>query len=223
MKIVAFDDPEQLAQMAARELGVAIARARAERGVAHVALAGGTTPLRCYELARTVVRDWSGVHLWYGDERCVPFDDPESNHGQIKERLRAPGATWHPMPATMGPAEGATEYARELGKTIFDLCHLGLGADGHTASLFPNSQQLLATGLTAAVTDSPKPPPNRITLTLPAINRSRSIVLLVTGEGKFEALAGARGPFTAEVPASLIARDNLTVMADRAALPKQHV
>ncbi len=223
MKVVAFTDPEQLAATAAHELGVAIAKARAERGVAHVCLAGGTTPLRCYEIARTVVRDWSGVHLWYGDERCVPFDDPESNHGQVKERLKAPGAVWHPMPATMGPAEGAIEYARELGTTLFDVCHLGLGPDGHTASLFPNSKQLLATSLTFGVTDSPKPPPNRITLTFPAINRSRSIVLLVTGEGKYEALAGARGPHTSQVPASLIARDNLTVMADRAALPKQHV
>jgi len=215
-----FDDAEQLAARAAQDLAIAIAQARSERGVAHIALAGGTTPLRCYELLDHVIRDWSGVHLWYGDERCVPFDDPDSNHGQVKERLRAPGATWHPMPATLGPAEGAIEYARELGPTVLDLCHLGLGPDGHTASLFPHSAQLLATGVATGVTDSPKPPPNRITLTLPKINGSRRIVLLVTGEGKFDALAGTRAPESQAIPASLLDRERLVIMADRAAYPR---
>lgn len=215
-----FDDPEQLAARAAQDLAIAIAQARSERGVAHIALAGGTTPLRCYELLDHAIRDWSGVHLWYGDERCVPFDDPDSNHGQVKERLRAPGATWHPMPGTLGPTEGALEYARELGPTVLDVCHLGLGPDGHTASLFPRSPQLLATGVAVGVTDSPKPPPNRITLTLPKINGSRRIVLLVTGEGKFDALAGTRAPESQEIPASLLDRERLLIMADRAAYPR---
>jgi 6-phosphogluconolactonase len=219
-KIIPFDDPEDLALTAAQDLAVSIAQARAERGAAHVALAGGTTPMRCYELLDQNIRDWSGVHLWYSDERCVPFDDPESNHGQVKERLRAPGAQWHPMPGTLGPAEGGLEYSRELGRIVLDVCHLGLGPDGHTASLFPHSSQLLATSVAVGVTDSPKPPPNRITLSLPKINGSRRIVLLVTGEGKFDALAGVRGPETAEFPASLLDRDRLTIMADRAALPR---
>lgn len=219
-KVIAFEDPEALAIRAAHDLAVAIATARAERGVAHICLAGGTTPLRCYELAGDAIRDWSGVHLWYGDERCVPFDDPDSNHGQVTDRLRAPGAVWHPMPATMGPAEGAVEYGRELGRTVLDLCHLGLGPDGHTASLFPGSPQLLAHTVAVPVTDSPKPPPQRITLSLPKINQSRQMVLLVTGEGKFDALGRTRGPESRDTPASLLARERLTIMADRAALPK---
>jgi 6-phosphogluconolactonase len=124
------------------------------------------------------------------------------------------------MPGTLGPAEGGLEYSRELGRIVLDVCHLGLGPDGHTASLFPHSSQLLATSVAVGVTDSPKPPPNRITLSLPKINGSRRIVLLVTGEGKFDALAGVRGPETAEFPASLLDRDRLTIMADRAALPR---
>ncbi|MEI2701579.1 MAG: 6-phosphogluconolactonase [Baekduia sp.] len=218
-ELIVFEDAEALAHHAARDLARSIAQARAERGVAHVALAGGTTPMRCYELMDGALRDWTGVHLWYGDERCVPFDDPDSNHGQVKERLRAPGATWHPMPGTMGPAEGAIEYGRELGATVLDVCHLGMGPDGHTASLFPHAPALMATSVAVGVTESPKPPPNRITLSLPKINGSRRIVLLVTGEGKFEALGRTLGPEDAETPASLLDRERLTILADRAAHP----
>jgi 6-phosphogluconolactonase len=219
VQLVRQPDAEALARHAARHLVACVREAREERGVAHVCLAGGTTPMRCYELLDTQLDDWSGVHLWYGDERCVPYDDPESNHGQVKERLRARGAAWHPMPATLGPAEGAIEYSRALGSTILDVTHLGMGPDGHTASLFPHHRVLDATGVAAAITDSPKPPPERVTLTLPKLNSSRRIVLLVSGEGKSEALARAMGPPDRGTPASLLDRSKLLVMADNAALP----
>ena len=219
LDLIREPDAEALAHHAARDLAAAIAHARAERGVANIGLAGGTTPMRCYELLDGYVRDWTGVHLWYGDERCVPFDDPESNHGQVKERLRAPGARWHPMPGTLGPSEGAIEYGRELGATIIDLLHLGMGPDGHTASLFPNHPVLDAHGVAAGVTDSPKPPPERITLTLPKINESRRIVLLVSGEGKSEALSRVMAGPDRSTPASLLDRAKLQVMADAAAAP----
>ncbi|QEC47655.1 6-phosphogluconolactonase [Baekduia soli] len=212
-------DAESLARHAARDLATAIAHARAERGVAHVGLAGGSTPMRCYELMDGQLSDWTEVHLWYGDERCVPFDDPESNHGQVKDRLRARGATWHPMPATLGPAEGAIEYSRELGDTVLDIIQLGMGPDGHTASLFPDHPVLDAHGVAAGVTDSPKPPPQRITLTLPKINSSRRIVLLAAGEGKSEALTRAMGPPDRRTPASLLDRTKLLIMADASVLP----
>ena len=127
VQLVRQPDTESLARHAARDLVTSIAQARAERGVAHIGLAGGTTPMRTYELLDGQLDDWTGVHLWYGDERCVPFDDPESNHGQVKDRLRARGAVWHPMPATLGPAEGAIEYSRELGTTIIDIAARGHG------------------------------------------------------------------------------------------------
>jgi 6-phosphogluconolactonase len=217
--LVRQPDPESLARHAARDLVAAISEAREARGVAHVCLAGGSTPMRCYDLLDSQLDDWTGVHLWYGDERCVPFDDPESNHGQVKERLKAPGAIWHPMPGTLGPSEGAMEYSRELGPTILDITHLGMGPDGHTASLFPHHPLLDAHGVAAGITDSPKPPPERITLTLPKINGSRRIVLLVTGEGKSEALARVMAGPDRGTPASLLDRAKLLVMADNAALP----
>ncbi|HEY4094086.1 MAG TPA: 6-phosphogluconolactonase [Baekduia sp.] len=220
VQLIRQPDAESLARHAARDLVAAIGEARAERGVAHVTLAGGTTPMRCYELLDSALDDWSGVHLWYGDERCVPFDDPESNHGQVKDRLRARGASWHPMPATLGPSEGAMEYGRELGETILDITHLGMGPDGHTASLFPNHPVLDAHGVAAGITDSPKPPPERITLTLPKLNASRRIVLLVTGEGKSEALARVMAGADRSTPASLLDRSKLLIMADNAALPQ---
>src|SRR3954453_17168827 len=219
VQLVRQPDPESLARHAARDLVASIHDARAARGSAHVALAGGWTPMRCYELLDGQLADWSGVHLWYSDERCVPFDDPESNHGQVKERLRARGATWHPMPGTLGPSEGAMEYGRELGNTILDITHLGMGPDGHTASLFPHHPLLDAHGVAAGITDSPKPPPERITLTLPKLNESRRIVLLVTGEGKSEALARVMAGADRAYPASLLDRAKLLVMADNAALP----
>jgi len=219
VRIERHPDPESLAITAAREAAAAIARARAARGTAHLCLAGGTTPLRCYELLERVVTDWSGVHLWYGDERCVPFDDPLSNHGQVRRRLHAEGAVWHPMPATLGPEEGAREYDRELDGVTFDLVHLGLGPDGHTASLFPNHPALDARTFAAPITDAPKPPPERITLTLRALNAARRIVLLVTGREKAGALERLRAGADRSVPASLLDRRRLLVMADREALP----
>jgi 6-phosphogluconolactonase len=220
VQLIRQPDAESLARHAARDLVAAIGEARAERGVAHVTLAGGTTPMRCYELLDSALDDWNGVHLWYGDERCVPFDDPESNHGQVKDRLRARGASWHPMPATLGPSEGAMEYGRELGETILDITHLGMGPDGHTASLFPDHPLLDAHGVAAGITDSPKPPPERITLTLPKLNASRRIVLMVTGEGKSEALARVMAGADRSTPASLLDRSKLLIMADNAALPQ---
>ena len=220
VQLIRQPDPETLARHAARDLVAAIGEAREARGIAHVTLAGGTTPMRCYDLLDGQLDDWTGVHLWYGDERCVPFDDPDSNHGQVKERLRARGAVWHPMPATLGPSEGAMEYSRELGDTVLDVTHLGMGPDGHTASLFPHHPLLDAHGVAVGITDAPKPPPERITLTLPKLNASRRIVLLVTGEGKSEALARVMAGPDRSVPASLLDRSKLLVMADNAALPQ---
>ncbi|WP_205699295.1 6-phosphogluconolactonase [Conexibacter sp. SYSU D00693] len=213
MQIERCRDAEEAALYAAEAL------ADAARPGANLGLAGGSTPMRAYErLDGLDDVAWDGVHLWYGDERCVPHDHEDSNHGQVRTRLRADGAVWHPMPGTLGPDEGAKAYADELGSAIQDLLLLGMGPDGHTASLFPEHPLLDATGLTAGISDSPKPPPERITLTLPYVNASRRIVLLVTGEEKAAALARVlRGPDRA-APASLLARDRLTIVADAAAL-----
>ncbi len=215
MEIVRCPDADAAAAWVAGALADT-ARDRGEQ--AALCLAGGSSPLRAYELLDAMEVPWAGVGLWYGDERCVPFDHPDSNHGETRRRLRAEGAVWHPMPGPLGPDEGARAYAEELGPTIMDLTLLGMGPDGHTASLFPEHPLLDATGLVAGIHDSPKPPPERITLTLPYLNASRRIVLIVTGEAKRDALARVLEGPDRRVPASLLARDRLTVVADEAAL-----
>jgi 6-phosphogluconolactonase len=207
-------DREEVARTIAVTLATAANDAVGERGVAHLVLAGGTTPLRAYELLGPLLDDWRGVHLWYGDERCVPFNHPDSNHGQALERLRVPGAVLHPMSAELGPFEGARDYETELGDTRFDLALLGLGPDGHTASLFPGHPLLESTELVAGIDDAPKPPPQRITLTLPALNSAHSIVLAVTGADKADALRRALDKASAITPASLLKREKLEIVCD---------
>jgi 6-phosphogluconolactonase len=189
-------------------------------GARHLVLAGGTTPLATYTRLDAMDLPWDGVHLWYGDERCVPFDHPDSNHGAVAARLRAPGAVWHPMSATLGPVAGAEAYAQELqdAGATFELVLCGMGPDGHTASLFPHHEALQARGLTVGIVDSPKPPPERITLTLEALNAGRRLLLLVTGAGKAQALARVLAGPDPGTPSSLLARDRLLILADAGAL-----
>ena len=218
VEVVRTADADACAQAAAALVADAV-----RGGARHLVLAGGTTPMAAYALLDAMDLPWDGVHLWYGDERCVPFDHPDSNHGAVAGALRAEAATWHPMPGTLGPAAGAEAYASELERDgppggAFDLVLNGMGPDGHTASLFPHHAVLQAGGLTAGITDSPKPPPERLTLTLGALNAGRRLVLLVTGAGKAEALGRVLAGPDEGTPSSLLARDRLTVLADAAAL-----
>jgi 6-phosphogluconolactonase len=219
VNVIRCADEEEVATRSAEAIATAVAAARATRGACHLALCGGSTPRRCYQLLGPLLDSWDDVHLWYGDERCVPPEDEQANVRMVRESLAAPGAVEHRMLGELGPDAGAEAYARELGDTVMDLTLNGMGPDGHTASLFPHHPLLDATGLTAGISDSPKPPPERITLTLPKINESRRIVLLVTGEGKSEALARVMAGADRTYPASLLDRAKLLVMADNAALP----
>jgi 6-phosphogluconolactonase len=213
-------DGEAAGREAAKRTAVAIVDALNARGVAHVALAGGTTPKRAFGLLGPLVSDWSDVHLWFGDERCVGPDDPDSNFRMARENLQAPGAVWHRIEGELGAEEAAARYSAELGDTVLDLTMLGLGEDGHTASLFPNNPGLDAEGVAIPVHDSPKPPPDRISLTFAVLNASRAILLLTEGAGKAVPLAAALGEPSRDTPASLLDRDRLTVVADAAALPE---
>lgn len=214
MEVEQLRDAEHVAERLAAVMAAEIAA-----GARNVVLAGGGTPMRAHELLGPLVPDWSGVDLWYGDERCVPPDHPDSNHGRAAARLQAPGARWHRMKGELGPAAGAEDYARELGDTPLDLVVLGMGPDGHTASLFGDHPILDAEGAVASVTDSPKPPPERITLTLGRINGASRIVLATTGAEKRAALARVLAGPDRGTPASLLARDRLLVIADVQALP----
>jgi 6-phosphogluconolactonase len=158
------------------------------------------------------------VHLWYGDERCVPLDDPESNHRAVREALDAPDVTWHPVPTHLGCDESAAAYAEEIADVTLDVAVNGMGPDGHTASLFPGFPQVDADGVCVAVHGSPKPPPDRVTLTLPKLNAAHRILLVVTGAAKAPLLARVLAGPDPEVPASLLNRERLEIVADAAAL-----
>src|SRR4029450_12053701 len=154
--------------------------------------------------------DWSRVDVWWGDERFVPADDAERNAKQALDLLAAPLVLnrdrIHEMPASDGDLDldqAAEAYARELEDTVFDICLLGMGADGHVASIFPEHPSSYAEGAVIAVRASPKPPPERISLTLSVINRSYEVWVVVRGGDKAAAakmaLLGA-GPV--QVPAA---------------------
>jgi 6-phosphogluconolactonase len=228
VRTVVADDAEAAAAACAEVLASALRSALGLRGVAHFALNGGSSPRPVYEQLPALVDDWSGVHVWFGDERCVPPDDEESNYRLAAETL-IPGAAIpadrvHRMRGELGPDEGARAYAAEMaehleldddGLPVLDLVHLGLGPDGHTASLFPHHEALRVTGwATVGIHDSPKPPPERITLTLGALRAARCLVLHTAGESKAGALARVLGEPDAGTPASLLPRDRLTIVGD---------
>ena len=165
------------------------------RGQYHVVLAGGDTPRDAYRKLREASADWSGWHIYFGDERCLPGDDRARNSRMAGEDwldcVSVPAAQVHAIPAEMGAVQAARAYAktlREVGE--FDLVLLGLGEDGHTASLFPGHEWGRARGSpdTLAVINAPKPPPQRVTLSAARLSRARQVMFLVSGEAKHRAI-----------------------------------
>jgi 6-phosphogluconolactonase len=224
VRVSACADAAALARATAQRLDEAIARALAARGAAHVALAGGTTPAGAYALLSPAT--WEGVELWFGDERAVAPDDPESNYLMVRRTLlgRAAGALVHRIEGELGAQEAAERYdvllRERLGAApVLDVVLLGIGEDGHTASLFPGNPALAERERAAvAVHDAPKPPPDRISLTLPVLRRARETILLASGAGKAQPLQRVLDGPDEETPASLLERERLTVIADEAAL-----
>ncbi len=177
-------------------------------GECHIALAGGSTPRQLYRAIAEAgaQRDWSAVHFWFGDERAVPPDHPDSNYRMAKEslfaRLPIPADNVHPMPVpdTILPVTldaTARRYEAELQAALpksdagfprFDLVLLGMGEDGHTASLFPGTPALAERRRAVVAVRGPKQPPWRLTLTLPVINAARHVWVLVTGAAKAPAM-----------------------------------
>ena len=195
-----LDSAEDVAATGAVEIAKAL-----RAGARSLVLAGGTTPRRCYELLVPMQVEWGRVTVLFGDERCVAPDDEESNFRMAREALLArvmPG-TVHRMPAELGPDDGAKLYSPIVeAHAPLDLVLLGVGEDGHTASLFPGHPLVQAKGWVVGVKDSPKPPPERVTLTLPALQGARQVLIFATGSGKADAVARAK---RAEVPSGMIA------------------
>jgi 6-phosphogluconolactonase len=199
----------------------------AARRACYLALAGGETPRGCYErLARPPYVDglpWPSVFIYWSDERQVPLDDPASNYAMAKAALldHVPIPPQQVFPLVGDPTPALRRVPPDAaGRPRFDVIHLGLGEDGHTASLFPGSPALQeAQALVAVVHDAPKPPPERLTLTLPVINAARAVLVMVQGAPKREALARVRRRDPA-VPAShvLPVDGELRFIVDRAAM-----
>lgn len=195
-----LDSAEEVAAAAAADVAQAL-----RDGARTLVLAGGTTPKRCYELLARLDIEWGTVSILFGDERCVRPDHPESNYRMAREALldSVSPATVYRMPAELGPDEAAGIYARVVGAVApLDLVILGVGEDGHTASLFPGHPALNSSAVAVGIRDSPKPPPERVTLTLPTLRAARRVIVLATGAGKAQAVALARRH---EVPSGMIA------------------
>lgn len=190
----------------------------------HVCITGGSTPRKAYERVAADRPDWSGVDVWFTDERCVPPDHEHSNFRMADDALlsRVSGATVHRMKGELGYEQGAADYEQELqeaGPPAFELILLGLGPDAHTCSLFPADDALAERERPVVGVDTPGMPPlvPRITLTLPTVNASRHIVFLITGEDKGDAVAIAfSGRPDPRAPGSLV-EGNITVLLDEAA------
>ncbi len=173
-----------------------------KRGIPfHIALSGGSTPKLLFDYLAEHYREsipWGDVHLWWGDERCVAPDHPESNYLMTKESLLRgvilPPGNVHRIKGENDPEEEAVRYADEMKRTIpmkdglpvFDLIYLGLGTDGHTASIFPDRMDLLNESAVTAIAIHPESGQKRVSLTGPVINHAAKVAFLVTGEGKAE-------------------------------------
>jgi 6-phosphogluconolactonase len=205
-----LESEEDVAAAAASDIASAL-----REGARTFVLAGGNTPRLCYEQLALREVEWGRVTVLFGDERCVRPDHPDSNYRMARESLldRVAPATVHRMPAELGPDEGAREYAKVVAPlSPLDVVLLGIGEDGHTASLFPGHAALESEWLVIGIHDSPKPPPHRVTLTLKALRAARRVIILATGAGKAEALALAKRE---AVPSGMIAGARWLV--DRAA------
>jgi len=217
-----FPDTASLVAAAGDRLAEAIRAAISARGSAWIVLTGGGTGIGLLKHLGSQHRlDWSRVHLFWGDERFVPRDDDERNEKQAREalldRIDIPAGNVHPMPASDGAygddLDGAAQAYRDMlaGQSdngsptpVFDVHLLGMGGEGHINSLFPHTPAVReADRMVVGVEDSPKPPPRRITLTLPAVRRSRQVWLVVSGAAKADAVAAAIGGASPEdVPAA---------------------
>lgn len=223
-----FPDDASLVANALARVMAAARDAVAQHCAFDIVLAGGNTPRKLYRALRHADADWIRWHIWFGDERCAPPDDPERNSRMARDEwldhVAIPAANVHPVPAESGAREAATLYARALrGVDAFDLVLLGLGEDGHTASLFPGHDW----GVHAdspdaiAVFNSPKPPPERVSLSAQRLSRARHVLFLVEGAGKRDAVAAWQHGDA--IPAASVAPEGgVDVLLDASAATPKH-
>jgi 6-phosphogluconolactonase len=192
----------------------------AARGEFRLVLAGGTTPEKVYRQLGTSQADWAHWQIYFGDERCLPRTDHGRNSRMAAmawlDQSGIPRQNVHPIPAELGPQAAAQQYARQVAAARpFDLVLLGIGEDGHTASLFPGHVHPAGEQV-HAVSNAPKPPPDRVSLSREALSDSRNVLILATGTGKREAVRRWRAGEDLPI-AHITARNHLRVLIDHAA------
>jgi 6-phosphogluconolactonase len=191
--VFVHDDMEELCTAVAQRIADLAAQAIAARVVFHIALAGGETPRRCYEKLRRLPVDWAHVQVYFGDERCLPVGDNQRNdrmaYDALLSHIAIPPDNIHAIPAELGAREAAVRYAAVLKDIVpLDLVLLGMGEDGHIASLFPGNPATDSMAAAAPVFNAPKPPAERVSLGMGILNAARQRIFLVAGAGKCDAL-----------------------------------
>ncbi|MBX3004509.1 MAG: 6-phosphogluconolactonase [Anaerolineales bacterium] len=219
METLIFANASELATGAAGFVAARAQEAIATRGRFDVALSGGSTPLSAYaQLAAPPLRDsvdWQQVHIFWSDERCVPPDDAQSNYAAAKaallDHVAIPQANIHRMRGELPPAQAAEDYRQQLAEhfhtpafPIFDLILLGLGTDGHTASLFPGSAALRTGEVPVTENYVSSLESWRLTFTLPLINSARKVAFLVSGAGKAAMVSEVLTPGGRPLPAKAV-------------------
>lgn len=220
-----FDDAAGVAREAARRILKAADRAISAQGGFSIVLAGGGTPESTYRLLVDADTDWSKWQVYFGDERCLPADDADRNSVMAPtawlDHVSIPGENIHPIPAEQGAETAASIYATLIADAApFDLVLLGMGEDGHTASLFPG-QIHSDSELVHAIRDAPKPPPDRVSLSRNALSDCKELLILVTGSGKQQAVT--RWKQGEDLPiASIGAHDAIDILLDKDANGAHH-
>jgi 6-phosphogluconolactonase len=213
-----LETADQVAVSVYQQILKSAEQAIAEHGIFKLVLAGGSTPQKVYRLLAQTDADWSKWIIYYGDERCLPADHNDRNSlmatQAFLEKVAIPDAQIFTIPAELGPEQAAKKYQPIVAKALpFDMVLLGMGEDGHTASLFPGHQHL-EDELAHAVYNSPKPPPERVSLSAKALSNTQQLIFLITGTNKQEAVKNWRSG--QDLPIATIVPENpIDIYIDR--------
>lgn len=215
-----YDNPDAVAAAACERILTAAQAAISQHGCFKIVLAGGSTPEKVYRLLAQANADWQHWWIYHGDERCLPVNHKDRNSKMAADtwlnHVAIPKSHVFDIPAELGPEQGASLYANTINNALpFDLVLLGMGEDGHTASLFPGHSHN-PDELTHAVYNSPKPPPERVSLSAQALSASKQVIFLITGSNKRDAVSAWRSG--ADLPIATISNDKMAVLIDKDAL-----
>lgn len=187
-----YSNPDETAQAAAEYLAELIEHTLQHHALCNIALPGGNTPALCFSYLIRHDINWSKVHWYLGDERCLPVGHADRNDNMVEQNLwskiNADAATIHRIPAELGAVQAANAYAQIIDQIDLHIALLGMGEDGHTASLFPNNIALNDNNSVVPVFNSPKPPPERVSLSINTLKHAKHRIVLTTGDNKKHAI-----------------------------------